>query len=349
VIETCHRVEAYAGTDEEADRLHAVARPSGSELLEGASLVRHAIALAVGRDSVVLGEDQILHQVRETVDSARRLGTLDPGLERLFAAALHAGRRARSWHPGPQRSLATVAVDEIERRVGPIRGGGLLVVGAGRMGRLAARAGAARGAEILVANRTLDAAAAVAAEVHGRAVPFDPGPNDAGRAGIVIALSGPWAIGQATLAVVADGPIVVDLSVPGALPAELVAALGDRLVTAEAIARDDATAERDPATALHLARLDRLIDQATAEFLIWLDDRDRRTTAAALARRVDQARELELDALWRRIPQADAETRAAIDGMARHLGQRLLREPLEHLRDDPDGSAERAIREVFAL
>jgi len=65
--------------------------------------------------------------------------------------------------------------------------------------------------------------------------------------------------------------------------------------------------------------------------------------------RAERAREAELVALWRRLPDADTETRAAIEGMTRHLAARLLREPLEQLGRDPDGEAERAVREAFAL
>jgi glutamyl-tRNA reductase len=63
----------------------------------------------------------------------------------------------------------------------------------------------------------------------------------------------------------------------------------------------------------------------------------------------DRAREAELAALWRRLPDLEPETRAAIEGMTRHLADRLLREPLERLGRDGDGRDGRAIRDIFAL
>src|SRR6266540_4286062 len=161
-LETCHRVEAYLTSADDAECL-AMAIPAGGRALTGEQAVHHAMTVAVGRDSVVVGEDQILHQLRATVDAARAGGTLDPTLERLFALALQVGRRARSWRQGPARSLADVALASIEHQVGLLRGREVLVVGAGRMGRLAARAAVASGASVAVANRSADGAEALAA------------------------------------------------------------------------------------------------------------------------------------------------------------------------------------------
>ncbi|HEY8818495.1 MAG TPA: hypothetical protein VIM25_06710, partial [Candidatus Limnocylindrales bacterium] len=123
ILETCHRVEAYVATGDDLESVAlAFDLPAGGRALTGEDAVRHAVTVAVGRDSVVVGEDQILHQLRATVDAARADGNLDPGLERLFALALQAGRRARSWQPGRRPSLADVAVDTIERRAGTVRG-----------------------------------------------------------------------------------------------------------------------------------------------------------------------------------------------------------------------------------
>jgi glutamyl-tRNA reductase len=346
VLETCHRVEAYLGNAEDSERL-AAALPAGGHALTGNQAVHHAMSVAIGRDSVVVGEDQILHQLRASVDAARATGTLDPGLERLFAIALHAGRRARSWRQGPARSLADVALASIERHVGPIRDRGVLVVGAGRMGRLAARAAVAAGASVAVANRSADGAAALAASAGARIEAFDPDARIGSFSGIIVALAGPWPIAAATIdALAASATVVVDLSVPAAVPTNLAEILGGRLLTADALALGDTVPTPQDGSA---ARLDTLVDRSTAEFVAWLKGRDGRVAAAALVQRADRAREAELTALWRRLPDLDADARDAIEGMARHLADRLLREPLEQLGRDADGRNERAIRDIFAL
>jgi len=346
ILETCHRVEAYLANADDAARL-AAPLPEGARMLIGEQAVQHAMRVAVGRDSVVVGEDQILHQLRNSVDAARAARTLDPALERLFAVALQAGRRARSWRQGPARSLADVALASIERQVGPIGGRDVLVVGAGKMGRLAARAAVAAGASVAVANRSGDGAGTLATAIGARIEAFDPDARVSSFAGVIVALAGPWPIGAATIDVLASSPtVVVDLSVPAAVPARLAEVLGARLVTADALALAEiGPAVEDGST----ARFDVLVDRSTAEFVAWLQGRDGRAAAEALVRRADRQREAELAALWRRFPDLEPEAREAIEAMTRHLANRLLREPLERLGRDTDGRDGRAIRDIFAL
>jgi glutamyl-tRNA reductase len=348
VLETCHRVEAYTIWPDDPERLAlAVSLPPGARVLTGEVAVRHALAVAVGRDSVVIGEDQVLHQLRTSVDAARKADRLDAALERLFALALQAGRRARSWRQDPGRSLADVALSAIERQAGSLRGREVLVVGAGRMGRLAAKAAAAAGTSVSVANRSADGARSVATTTGARIEPFDPHLRAGAFAGIIVALGGPWTIGAETIeALAASSTIVVDLSVPVAVPDGVAAALGLRFVSADALA----LGEHEPSLqGSSLARLDALVDRTSLEFLDWLEGRQGRAAAQALIRRADREREAELEALWRRLPDLQPETRAAIEGMTRHLAQRLLRQPLERLGRDSSGSDERAVRDIFAL
>lgn len=344
-LETCHRVEAYFTSADAADLAAAI--PAGGRVLVGVQAVHHAMSVAVGRDSVVVGEDQILHQLRTSIDAARNAGSLDSALERLFAIALQAGRRARSWHQGPPRSLANVAVMSIEEQVGPIRGRDVLVVGAGRMGRLAVRAAVSAGAVVAVANRSADGAEAVAASAHARVEAFDPGARIDAFAGVIVALAGRWPIGDPAIDALALSPtVVVDLSVPAAVPLTLVESLGPRLITADTLAlADKGPAVQDGSA----ARLDGLVDRSTAEFLDWLKRRDGRATAEALVEHADRQREAELAALWRRLPNLEPEARLAIEAMTQHLATRLLREPLERLGRDDDGRDERIVRELFAL
>ena len=346
MLETCHRVEAYLGNTGDAARL-AAALPAGGRALTGDQAVHHAMTVAVGRDSVVVGEDQILHQLRASVDAARATGTLDPSLERLFALALKAGRRARSWRQGPARSLADVALTSIEQQAGAIRGRDVLVVGAGKMGRLAARASVAAGASVAVANRSADGAEALATSTGARIEAFDPDARIGGFAGVIVALAGPWPIGAATIdALAASATVVVDLSVPAAVPVSLAYILGGRLITADALALGDVGPGAEDGSA---ARLDALVDRSATEFIVWLHGRDGRSAAEALKERADREREAELAAFWRRFPDLQPETRDAIEGMTRHLAGRLLREPLERLGRDTDGRDGQAIRDIFAL
>jgi glutamyl-tRNA reductase len=349
LVETCHRVEAYWSTSTEADWMTETGwLPAGGRALEGDAAARHAVAVAVGRDSVVVGEDQVLHQVRESVEAARRAGHLDSSVDRLFTLALQAGRRARSWHQGPSTSLADVALAEIGRRIGPLAGREILVVGAGRMGRLTAVAARAAGASVSIASRSADRAAALAAATASQSVPFDPGPTVRRFAGVVVALAGRWELDRGTIEALAAGTaIVVDLSVPAALGDQAIVALGPRSLSADALALVEP--DGSGLTAARMSRLDDLVEETVRRYAEWLDGRDSRATADALVRRADREREAELELLWRRLPDLEPDVRAAIDGMARHLARRLMREPLERLGRDSDGTDEQAVRDIFAL
>jgi glutamyl-tRNA reductase len=349
ILETCHRVEAYITRPDGAEPPELGPwLPSGGRVLVGEAAVRHAMLVATGRDSVVVGEDQILHQLRGSLQAARSLDVLDPAIDRLFALALQAGRRARSWRAGRQRSLADVALEHVELRSGPVRGRDVLVVGAGRMGDLAARAAARVGASVTVANRSIEPARALASAIGGTACSIDPGHRADRYAAVIVALTGPWVIHSSTVEMLIDGSaIVVDLSVPPAVPDLLATGLGRRLITADELA----LAADQPSSGDLKAdqRTNQLIEDAVRAFIEWQARGDARAAADALVRLADQEREAELSALWMKLPSVEPDVREAIEGMTRHLAARLLRQPLERLGRDSDDVDSQAVRDLFAL
>jgi glutamyl-tRNA reductase len=206
----------------------------------------------------------------------------------------------------------------------------------------------AAGASVAVANRSTDRARSLAASTGVRAELFDPGGKAGSFVGIVVALAGPWPIGsEAIEALAASRTVIVDLSVPTAVGETAAAALGERLISADALALmgQDGSAPRDRSR----ARVDALIDRTTDEFLHWLGARQGHATAQALVEAADRERMAALAELWRRQPALGPEDRKAIEAMTRHLATRILREPLERLGRDADGRDERAVRDIFAL
>jgi glutamyl-tRNA reductase len=342
LLETCHRVELYGSPEGVA----GVDPPPGVEVLVGEAAARHLVALAVGRASAVLAEDQVLHQLRVAVGEARRRGPLPPALDHLVDSALRAGRRARSWLPSGRPTLADVALELVEPR-GRTLTGPILVVGAGEMGTLAARAAARRGRRVVVASRTVSRAAALAEAVGGSAAPIDAVPTVSDPpAGVIVALSGAWAMSDATGGhLVESGAWVVDLSSPPAVPAPVVAALGQRFRSIDDLAEPAAGA---PSTSL-AERLDRQVETTLVEFRGWFARAPERETARELADRSAAAQAAELSALWERMPALPARERAEVERMARRLAARLLRDPLERLRNDEQGRHRRAARELFGL
>jgi glutamyl-tRNA reductase len=345
-LETCHRIELHGAGSSFSDLPRSLSH--GMTVLRGDDAVRHLIRVAVGLDSAVVGEDQILHQLRASVAAARSRGPLVPALDHLADIALRAGRRGRSWLPARRADLATRALDLVADRHGPI-GGSVLVVGAGEMGRLAAFALAGAGAEVVVASRTTGSAERLARLVRAPAWPFEPAPASLARlSGIVVALAGPWPLPPSAAAAVAgSGAWIVDLSAPPAVPEALIDPLlgTGRWLSVEDLAR----APAPPLPEGLVERLEALVDEAFEEQAAWTRYEPERQAARALARHAQEVRERELEALFRRSPSLGAAERAAVERMALRLAEGLLRTPLERLHQDDDGRHGRAARELFGL
>jgi glutamyl-tRNA reductase len=319
------------------------------------------LAVAAGLDSVVVGEDQILHQLREClsdrhVPSAQRcpenIGStspsaiaLHPVLERLFQGALHLGRETRSWREGPPQSLADVALDRIAPATGPLLGRRVLVVGAGRMARLAALAASRRGAHVLVANRTADRAAALAWDAGGEPVAFGADAPLPAVDAIVLAIAARWPLSPEARADLLVGPApVVDLSSPPAVDADLRAALGARYTSVDDLARNP---QEDLRRRTRL-RFERALDEAEATFTAWVGARTSVPAIQALNEQAEAHRMEELDRLFRRVDLPDHEREQVVQ-MTQRLVAGLLHSPLATLREDASGDLEQAARTLFSL
>ncbi len=363
LIRTCHRVELYVvgavSDDALANQLPSL--PEGGRLLDGDEAVRHLLTVAAGLDSVVVGEDQILHQLRECLadrhlpgaarcpeDVGSMLdgaGGLDPVLERLFQVALHLGRETRSWRETPPRSLADLVMERILPITGPISGRQLLVVGAGQMARLAALAAARDGADVLIANRTPERAAALAQQAAGRVVSFDAAPELATVDAIVLAIGGPWPLGPAARDALLGGSApVVDLSSPPAVDTELRGRLDGRYTSIDDMARGP----RDAMRARLAQRYRRAIDEATAAYEHWYRSRLAVPAIQALSDLAEERRTDELERLFRRVELDDHERELVVQ-MSHRLVAGLLHTPLVTLREDASGELERAARTLFSL
>ncbi len=201
VVETCHRVELYGIGAPRAADVAATLPWRGLDVVLGPAAARHVLRLAAGLESVVLGEEQVLGQVREAHAAARRRAPLDPRLDRLFQIALRVGRAARADGRPTTDGLARRAAAVLSRRLGGshgrLDGRRILVVGAGTMGRLLALAVLRAGAEPTVASRDPARARALleATAVSGEALDLEAAAARwwEGRVdGVLVALAGPW-------------------------------------------------------------------------------------------------------------------------------------------------------------
>ncbi|WP_254823586.1 glutamyl-tRNA reductase [Haloglomus halophilum] len=199
-LQTCNRVEAYVVTDDAAtgraalDRYTAGLEDARVSLDHEASL-EHLIRVACGLESLVLGEDQIIGQVRRAFVTAREAGGVGPVLEDALTKALHVGERARD-ETGINEgvvSLGSAAVELAERELGDLSAEDALVVGAGEMGTLAVRALDGEVASLTVANRSPERAEHLTGDVEetpARAVGLGTLPEATMSAGLVLTATG---------------------------------------------------------------------------------------------------------------------------------------------------------------
>jgi glutamyl-tRNA reductase len=392
VLSTCNRVEVYT----DVDRFHGgvaticelLARHSGlsiAELTASAYVhyedraVQHLLSVACGMESMVVGESQILGQVRHAVSLARQQGTLSRELGDLGRLALRVGKRARAETriDAAGQNLVTLGVELARAQLGTGRastgrankaqadraGGGdqlagqaVLVVGAGSMSSLAVATASRLGAaKVVIANRTLGHAERLATRYGADALPMAELPAALDAADLVITCTG--APGPVlTEPMVADAltrrgsrPLVLlDLALPRDVEASAGRLPGARLIDLEAMGATAAGREVADLTALR-----RIVAQELADHV--RSSRAETVTPAVVALRAKAAGvvESELARLERRLGEVDAVTRREIAQAMGRITDKLLHTPtvrVKELAGSPGGdSYETALRVLFAL
>lgn len=203
ILSTCNRVELLTYQEPaQADLLRfleeyfavdsATLRPYLYEY-RASEVVRHVFRVASSLDSLVVGEPQILGQVKESYTVARSVGAVNANLEPLLQRAFTVAKKVRNQtNIGISSvSIASVAVELARKIFGSLQGTRVLLVGAGKMGELAARSFLQHGAsEIYVCNRTYERAAAIAQKFSAQTIPFEALHQNAARADIVVSSTG---------------------------------------------------------------------------------------------------------------------------------------------------------------
>jgi glutamyl-tRNA reductase len=324
LLGTCHRVEVYGFGPSPVRR--------EMRSLEGTAAVRHLFRVAAGLESAVVGESEVLGQVRDALAEARRRGT-DERVARLFETAIAVGRSARSRPLRVQSGLADRAVEWLSRRAG-LAGAPVLIVGTGVMGSALAAAAAAAGGVVTLAGRSRERASL---DLKAAALRL---PDMAAAA---VALRGRWTELEAAVGTERPLPPLADLSAPSAVPASVRAALGPNFLGI------DQLWSRGPAEAEWAARAQVAVEDGVHDYMGWLSGRGSVETLIALRERGEARRRARIERLFRRLPDLGERERALVEAMTRQLVTDLLHEPVSSLRADADGSHGEAARRLFSL
>jgi glutamyl-tRNA reductase len=181
VLKTCNRVEVYVVSPKGSKVLldfakHMKVSSRIIDFLDHDESLRHLLRLTSGLESMIVGEDQILGQVKELFLMAKKAGAVGKTLDTAFNKAIQVGKRTRN-ETGINKgsvSIGSAAVELAEKELGGLEGKTVMVIGAGEMGTLVAKALANKNIKVIyVANRTFDKAETLACELEGKAVQYD--------------------------------------------------------------------------------------------------------------------------------------------------------------------------------
>jgi glutamyl-tRNA reductase len=348
ILSTCNRTEVYwAGAASGSELTQWLERHHGNNLDLASSLyvhqadraVEHAFSVASGLDSMVLGEAQILGQLKDAYRVAQQAGSTGPALNKLFQAAFSAAKRVRSeTRIGANAvSLASATVQLARRVYSDLSAQSALMVGAGDMNALVARHFATAGVKrMVIANRTLARAQTLAAELKAYAVGLGDIDKELGEADIVISCTGspvPLIAKNAAEAAIRarrHRPIfMVDLAVPRNIEPEVADLEDVYLFSIDDLQQlvDENRQHRE--TAADDARL--VIQQEVAHFLAQSRAQDAGPAIQSLRRQADAIRRQTAEQA-RRMAAAGKSSDEIIDFLANTLTNRLLHTPTQALR-----------------
>ena len=351
IISTCNRIEIYAASDQKTfSELEAFLSDARGVSVEDvrphlyrfadADAVRHLLDVAAGLDSLVLGEPQILGQVTRALELARGVGASGPLLSRLFQAAIHAGKRARtetaiSRNPA---SVSSLAAGLCERAVHDIKKAHIVVLGAGEMAELAVEALRKRGAEKLtVVNRTLENARILAERWNAATDTFENLNKTLASADIVISSTGaPHTIIQEDLIATAmrERPerslMLIDIAVPRDIDPGVVNVPRVRLHDIDNLNAhlEHSLAERES----EVPHVEAILDEEGNKFMEFLSSLDMLPLIAGLRQQAEAIRQAELNKTLRRLPDLNEAERARIEALTQALVKKLLDTPTNRLR-----------------
>jgi glutamyl-tRNA reductase len=365
VLSTCNRTEVYAAPQADVppvvDLLASIADLPASAIRPhvyshpGAAAVHHLCRVAAGLDSMVLGESEILGQVATAFETAAHEGTVGPVLDAAFHTALRAGRRARTETAISRlpTSVSTEAVRLIADLAGPFTHLSILIIGTGKMGRLAGQALRSHGGgRLTVVSRTSAHAEALAGQWGAVALAWHDLPAAIAGADAVLCSTGaPHAVVTRELVERAIGPagdgrrrVFVDI----AMPRDVEPAVGH--LPGVEVYDLDALQQRLQGN-LELRRreipaVERIVGEEVGRFETWRHGMSVRPLLTEMHARGETIRQREVQRLLRRLGDTSPELVAELEAFSQSLVNKLLHEPTRRLREASDPERARTYHDV---
>lgn len=375
LVSTCNRAELYAACDDiEAARADLVAFVSQFHEIDrgalaphiygvaGLDAARHLFRVAAGLDSLVVGEPQILGQVKDAHAVATEARTVGPLLNRLFHSSFAVGKRVRAETGlgSGAVSVGYAAVALARKIFGDLAGRSVLVIGAGEMGKLTALHMKSQGVQqVTIISRTMAHAARTADAIGGAsAAPWDEMDTALGACDIVITATGAAApvltaarVGAVMRPRRGRPLFIIDI----ALPRAVETATGDiEHVFLYNIDDLQSTVRENLARrASEVRRAETIVDEEVEKFGAWLKSRGVIPTVVALRQRFESIRQSEMERLEFKLSALPPDARARVDEITHLIIEKLLLTPTEQLKSlggtDIVGVYSEALTRLFDL
>jgi glutamyl-tRNA reductase len=372
MLSTCGRLEIYAELEDYAsgvDQLKSFLKnfrhgdvqhdmSSYMYTLLGSQATDHLFRVATGLDSMLIGEAEILGQVKDAYIQAQKARSLGKTLHALFREALNAGKESRTHTQigGDSVSIATAAIDLAKQRLGSLAGKTVLVVGAGKMGALAAKRLRNEGcSELLIANRSHVKAKEIV-ESLGVGTPVElPGLVEAMQsADIVVTSTGashfvltPGNVAEAMLARPSRPLFIVDIAVPRDVDPEVARIPGVHLADIDRL-KDmvDVTLEKRREA---IPLVEEIIAEHAERFARWYQSRVAIPVVSSLVQKAETIRESEIERLFARCPDLSVRERMLITGASLTIISKLLHSVVTKLRERAMSNHAEAITQATLL
>jgi glutamyl-tRNA reductase len=367
ILSTCNRTEVYTTCTQSSpgEALEFLSAQSGipvEELtpnlytLREEEAVNHLFRVAAGLESMILGEYEVLGQVRRAFEEADTSGLVGYPLLELFQQAVRVGRKVREETDISKNaaSVSSAAVMLAKKLFGDLKHRQVLLIGAGEAGTLVAKALVKIGTcQVTVANRSYSKSAALAAEVKGVAVPFQQLSEALSQADILISCSAaphyiikPLLVRQVMEARPSRPLMAIDIAVPCDIDPGVKNIDGvtlyniDNLSSVAEVNLQLREQETTKATVI--------IDAEVSKFMDWRNTQDTTPIIKALVDKAEEIRTTQLSRALGEINDLSAEDRVCLDAMTRAIVKNLLHKPISCLRKQ-NGHNIQAIKEIFDL
>jgi glutamyl-tRNA reductase len=360
-LSTCNRTEFYAVHADPTVAAALADRPfeehDGVYRLRDAAAARHLFRVAAGLDSLVIGEAEILGQVR----TAYELGSPGRVLDRLFQQALQTGKKVRARTAIAERpaSASAAAAALAHQILGSLEGRRILLIGAGKVCELASRNLISRGGRVaVVANRTLDRATSLARAFDAEVLPLERIGDELRRADVVISSTGApgFVVDKKQVAAALSARrgrplLLIDLAVPRDLDPEIGGLRGCFLHDIDDL--EEIVALTLAGRRCEAERAEAIVNAEAGRFAAWQASLEVVPAITSLRARADAIRAAELAKLERRLSSLTAGERRAVESATAAIVNRLLHAPTVRMKEAAVGAEgaqfARTVQHLFDL